>query len=448
MDPKSIHRRIEKIREFIQNTEDLINRFPNLKRTTTPTLGLSSLILESIEAKKTFLSELVILNKRIDMISQRIDLPVLVGVMGRYSSGKSALLNAFWREIYPPDEIPEEIKRVESKTAQDFKFTYITHSDYSQRFKKNDNIEIKKTDHDFFHRLNFIDTPGTGWSLFTEEEIIDLLSSSDIILFLFKPTEILDALSVEALNIKYSTYKNIPMWFIITYADSYAERGDFNTIDEAEFANNLEDAKKKLSSKICTTDGENQARENVLKNISFDIGENTFLVDGHYQFRIKELLKKLREEFDSTLVKQKKENQIYDEVQQIHNKLKDVLNQAENHINHISEYLKNSYSSIIIKDVNTLKTTTIISEIKLLTEKLYSRLRLKPLNLDIHHREVNELTSPYYYEPPEFSLLKLHLDELRNEKLNSGFELHLEEIIFPIDTIENQLDLLLYMAFG
>jgi len=188
---------IQDLLSFISQAKEICDAFPDLQNTPTPRLGLNFFIGASIETKTNLLKELEILEATTQKLVQRVKLPVLIGVIGKYSSGKSSLLNCFFDHIFQ-GQVPKHVLRETGNTVIDLKFTYVTHSDFADAFKNTEDIKVVSVDHELFRTFNFIDTPGTGWNSFTKKEVCDLLSASDIMLFLSKPTEILEALSVEA----------------------------------------------------------------------------------------------------------------------------------------------------------------------------------------------------------------------------------------------------------
>ena len=159
--------------------------------------------------------------------------------------GKSSLLNSFFSAIYQGSP-PKDLARRVAKTPVDKRFTYITHPTFSNRFRRTDDIEIVSAEHDFFRRINFIDTPGTGWKTFTAREVTDLVSCADVMLFIFKPTDLLDSLTVETLNIKFSHFDQIPILYVVTHASDYTDHEDWTRVRYDEFAENLKNAHHEL----------------------------------------------------------------------------------------------------------------------------------------------------------------------------------------------------------
>ena len=184
--------------------------------------------------------------------------------MGAYGSGKSSLLNVFFARILKTDvaALPANLRRKTGKTATDTKFTYITHEDFADTFPRTNEIVVTTSDNPLFRQVNFIDTPGTGWKTlkFLGEEVSNLLSSADIMLFLFDQNKVLDAMSTEALNLKFTQYREIPVWYVVTHALLYCTiKPDYSTVDYNEFLADLERAKELLRERECKDDHEVEA---------------------------------------------------------------------------------------------------------------------------------------------------------------------------------------------
>jgi predicted GTPase len=286
------------LKDFIVRAKRACEDLPDLQDAPTPRLGLNLLVPKSIELKSSCLQDLDILNQAVTRLQQRIDVPVLIGVIGEYSVGKSSLLNSFFRHALDGASPPDELLRPTSNEVTDTIFTYITHSEFASRFKRSDDIDVIGVNHDLFRTLNFIDTPGTGWKKFTKRDVCDLMSTSDVILYLWTPKSILNQLSVDALSIKFSTLPEVPLWFVITHASEYTNKfGDWKSLRLEEFKSNLKGAKDKRAREDSGGEADLKARDLVMQRVDFKLGENTFLVDAKHDYGVDKLLKQILNTF-------------------------------------------------------------------------------------------------------------------------------------------------------
>lgn len=431
---------IQDLLSFISRAKEICDAFPDLENTPTPRLGLNYFINASIETKTNLLKELEILEATTHKLLQRVKLPVLIGVIGKYSSGKSSLLNSFFDHIFH-GQVPKHVLRETGNTVIDLKFTYITHSDFADAFKNTEDIEIVSVEHELFLTFNFIDTPGTGWSSFTKKEVCDLLSASDIMLFLFRPTEILDALSVEALYVKFTTYRDVPMWYVITHASDYAHHGDWKNIRTDEFKQDLIAAKAKLAQKKYVNEADMQARDLVALHVQFAVDENTFLIDAKYKFGIVELLSRIHEAFGSPTAKRDKLSQLRADIRATYDRLKEVLAIAENFINKLADVLSNACSTSVKADVARLCATTIPSEAALMSQAMYAQLRQDPLRYETYvGGESSVIPAIYGYEAVEVVILRSQLDEIQQEKSSARYEALRPDFLFTVKNIETRME--------
>ncbi len=431
---------IQDLLSFISQAKEICDAFPDLQNTPTPRLGLNFFIGASIETKTNLLKELEILEATTQKLVQRVKLPVLIGVIGKYSSGKSSLLNCFFDHIFQ-GQVPKHVLRETGNTVIDLKFTYVTHSDFADAFKNTEDIKVVSVDHELFRTFNFIDTPGTGWNSFTKKEVCDLLSASDIMLFLSKPTEILEALSVEALYVKFTIYKDIPMWYVITHASDYAHHGDWENIRTDEFKQDLIAAKTKLAERKYVNEADMQARDLVALNVQFAVDENTFLIDAKYKFGIDDLLSRIHEAFGSPAAKRDKLRQLRTDIRATYDRLNEVLTVAENFINKLADVLSNACSTSVKSDVARLCATTIPSEAALLSQAMYAKLRQDPIRYEAYMvGESSVIPAIYGYEAVEVVILRSQLDEIRQEKSSARYEALRPDFLFTVKNIETKME--------
>src|ERR1044072_6845735 len=116
MNINKAHAEIDDLLDYVSSTKEICGAFPDLQNTPTPRLGLNFFIPASIEVKANLLKELDILEITARKLLQRVNLPVLVGIIGKYSSGKSSLLNCFFR-ILLSEEVPPNLERKTGNTA-------------------------------------------------------------------------------------------------------------------------------------------------------------------------------------------------------------------------------------------------------------------------------------------------------------------------------------------
>ncbi|MEM7050130.1 MAG: GTPase domain-containing protein [Acidobacteriota bacterium] len=434
------HAAINDLLELIRSSVQAIEDFPDLQRTPSPRLGISLKSAEAFEEKRRIFQGLTDLRVTLDNISKRIEIPTLVGVIGKYSSGKSSLLNAFFHHIFA-GEPPEELRRQVGATSVDTRFTYITHSGDSGHFQESKNLDVTTVDHPFFQELNFIDTPGTGWEAFTERGISNLLSAADVMLFLFKPTEVLDALSVEALAVKIRYFPETPTIFVVTGADQYTEQLDWSTLDLQRFADDLKAARKKLEQRDCRDEEEARARDLVVKNIDFAVGGNTFLVDARYRHRTEKLLRHVQETFGSELKKSQKQQQLDQQIRSAYRRFSELVARAEHHIRSLMSLLSQMSNTVIKADVSRFKSTAIASAGGALSRKAHTQLSQHPLNLEVSHlRPIEPLALARGYKAPELTLLNRHLEDLRQGRRKEGFELKKPALLFNARDIETDIE--------
>jgi len=438
--PAEHHAAIGRLLELIRSSIEAIKDFPDLQKTPTPRLGLSLLASETFEAKNEIFKDLTILSSTLSNIAKRVDIPTLVGVIGRYSSGKSSLLNAFFHHIYDGNP-PQEILRQVGSTSVDTTFTYITHTSSSELFPKSKSLDVTPVEHEFFKEINFIDTPGTGWEAFTETEVSNLLSAADVMLFLFKPTDVLDALSVEALSIKIKNFPEVPTLYVITGADHYTDRLDWSTLDLRRFEEDLAAAHQKLRLRDCKDQEEAQARDLVVKNVDFEVGEDTFLVDARYRHKTEELLEHIKRTFGSVQKKNHKKQQLGQEIRSRYRRFNEVAARAEKHIANLMNILRQTCNTVIKSDVSRFKTTTIASAAGALSRKTYAQISQVPLRIESsHQRQTETFPSAGHYETPEITLLNRHLEGLRQNRGREGFELKRKSLLFDQNQLSRNLD--------
>jgi hypothetical protein len=127
---------------LINDATKILADIPDLKRSPTTKLGMGYFVNEHFKSVSESSHQLEILKQRVLNTQQRIGLPVLVGLMGRYSSGKSSLLNAFFNLIFEGN-MPAYVRRKVGNTAVDDKFTYITHPDFKDRFSVSNDVVVQ-----------------------------------------------------------------------------------------------------------------------------------------------------------------------------------------------------------------------------------------------------------------------------------------------------------------
>jgi hypothetical protein len=427
---------VSTFKENIRSARSIIDKFPQLQLTPSPILNLNSFVSASSETKNLLLTDLHLVEDALNNTARRVGLPVLVGLIGKYSSGKSSLINAFYEHIFADNGVPSELVRSTGNTSIDTKFTYITHPDFVNYVNITADIDAVVVDHPFFRRINFIDTPGTDWKIFTKEEINHLLSAADIMLFLMRPTEILDAHSTQALYIKFSLYDNIPMWYVFTRASDYTDFSDFGQVRYEEFKNDLSQAKAKLADRNYSTEEERLARDLVCQKVIFEPEVNTFLVDAKFKYYTKELLRKIEDTFISELAQHQKTEQLFNSIYVLKSQFMHNLAEAERHIYSLSNLIEAACVSVIQDRINQFKNTTISSKSAMLSQLLLSRINQGRLDTDksIRYDSMN-LSLTYTYEPPEVSKLKSRIDDMRQKRGSSNFIYKKEDIIFNIDNI-------------
>lgn len=446
MDIDDLKQRIDRLTRDTDEAAQLIGDFPNLRRTAGPNLSLANIDFRSAEAKSNLQQDLSTLRNDTRNTSRRIALPVVVGFMGRYSSGKSTLLNAFLAHILGTDvaDLPINLLRETSLEPTDTKFTYITHQDFADTFPQTDDVVVVTSDNPLFRQVNFIDTPGTGWKTlkFLGEEVSNLLSSADIMLFLFTPTDILDALSTEALNLKFTQYKDIPIWYIVTNAFRYrTKQSDWSTVDQKRFHAGLERAKGLLHIRECKTLEEVEARDRVWREVTFHVDENTFLVDSVDDYGVKELFARLLQHFSSPEVSEGKPNQIMREIQSQYRRLNGILGEAENHIHRLAKELQQALVESIKRDVATLQTTVIASGSARLSEEMLARLRQEPPAFGGPAVQFPVVVpASLTYVAPQVQILRTRLSEMHQERHSPTGILQDDEILFPTTMVLNHLE--------
>lgn len=424
------------IREVINESLILVEKFPKIRYSPSSVLPVKNLILESEEKKHSIVEELSIINFSVKKLEQRLNLPVLVGVVGRFSSGKSTLLNAFFELLFQK-KAPSILLRNTGRTTTTKLFSYITHEDFLGVFAGSEDLEIITTNHNEFKRINFIDTPGNGWTEYNKKEISELLSAADVTLFLFHPYNILDAESVKALYEKFTRFDNVPIWYVVTNGSSY-----LNETDDPlnAFQRDLIDAKEKLGKRIVFNDEERETRDQVYNRTSFIVNENTFLVDSKIPYGINELLGKIFDEFGSNSAKEAKFSKIIRGLRNEHVQLVKLLNEWEMGLNEIADVLQNTIATKISQSVFDLKNIIVSAKISLLSEKLYSLLRQHHRVYDyIPSRLMHEIPISFSDTVPEITVLRSRIDDLRKDSTESDFILSQKNILVDTELISSQI---------
>ncbi len=422
---------IEDLRQFMRDTTAIVGQFPRLQGIPTSRLGLSTFAERALDTKTRIEEQLVILGDAVDNLDNRLDLPILVGLVGKFSTGKSSLINAFFKHIFG-GEVPANLLRQTGDTPTDIKFTYITHSDYADRFRRTDDIEVVTSDHEVFRHINFIDTPGTGWTRTTTKEVNDLLSASDIMLFIARPFEVLDSDSVESLYVKFTRYPKVPIWYVFTYASHYLEPGgDWSCIQKGKFEHNLSETLQKLATRSYNSQEEETVRDLVAENIRFAPAENTFLVDAKYYQWTQNLFERLLKDYGSPTARAAKLQQINRDVQSRYQNLLELLNDAGDHIGQLAELLRTNCSTAITNDAATFRQTTVASEAAWLSQRMLSQLRPRSLTIAGSYTVPQSLVSvTYAYTPPEVSILQTRLGDMRRDKLQTDFIYRADDLLF------------------
>lgn len=424
---------IATLRQAATQAQAIVEQFPRLRAIATSRLALIAFSTQARETKAAISEQLLLLSDALDNLDNRLNLPVLVGLVGKFSSGKSSLINEFLACIFK-DQVPPDLLRPTANTATDVKFTYITHADFVDRFGRTDDIDIAVTEHAVFKAINFIDTPGTGWQQITQKEVSDLLSAADMMLFVSRPFDILEAEAVEALYLKYTRYAKVPMWHVFTFASHYL--GPDRSWDElplAEFRADLTAAKEKLATRPCASEEDARMRDLVAKTVQFEVGRDTFLVDARYHFQTAELFARLRDQFDSPAARAAKLARLDADVQAQRRELVNVLGEAGQHIAQLGETLHAAYSNVIIADALNFQRTTIAGESAFVAERMFARLRSAPFTIQPRYAVPQSLVSVTYAQtPPEVSLLQVRLDNMRRDKMLPAFAYRNVELIFPL----------------
>jgi hypothetical protein len=440
-DDGDVHRLIERGLEFTNRALELCGRLPELRIGTPTSINLGTLGADSIKVKQEISRELEILQNTFDRLLLRARLPIVVGVIGRFSGGKSSLLNSFFRKLFP-DGLPAGLLRVAENTATDLRLTYITHTDFVSQAQQTPDIEIRSFKHEVLRRINFIDTPGTGWKAFNKKEVIDLVSSADILLFVSKPFDLLDDDSVEILNQKFISFKETPMWYVVTFASTYP-RSPVNgeTPDEDKFKDDLSEAKRKLKDKPCDSAAKLSSRDCVAENVEFKAGENTFLVDSISGFGTSELLANIISTFDSSEARITKHRILGMEVEIAYESLLRTLEQTAEHITAINKTLSLAYRRSIHPEIEKFIGTGLVAEVTDITHSLYSCISEARTNTDQFFRSEPPVpTVSYSTESAEVTILESELQDLKDRKRAHSYAYRATNILFDVTLLRSRME--------
>lgn len=258
-----------------------------------------------------------------------------------------------------------------------------------------------------------------------------------MILFVSMPTEILDNLARKSLAVKFSEFSTVPLWFVVTNAEHYnATFGDWGSLDEGRFHDDLLDFRHQLEGLTSNSDDERNELELVIKNVEFKIGVNTFLVDGKHCFRIAELLRKIQETFGTADANLRKKSKLRDELQSEYSRCDDAIAKADEHINKLAHSLRLASSTVVRLEVSRFISSTITSGAALTAQHMFARLREAPFRLQpIGGDGLSVVPSAYGLQPLEVSLVERQIDEMKQERRSPGFFYRREEMLVPTERL-------------
>lgn len=440
-DPGAVYVLIEQGKRFANRALELSARLPELRVGSPTSINLGTLGPDSVKVKQEIGHELQILKNTFDRLHLRARLPLVVGVIGRFSGGKSSLLNSFFKKLFPSG-LPTGLLRTAENTATDTKLTYITHTDFVSEVQQTSEIEIRPFDYEVLRTVNFIDTPGTGWKAFNKKEVIDLISSADILLFVSKPYDLLDDDSVEMLNQKFNSFKETPMWYVVTFASAYPPSSGNNKVPDVEkFEEDLSEAKRKLRSKPCDSAAQLSARDSVAENVEFKRGENTFLVDSISGFGTEDLLTKIMTTFDNSEARVTKHRVLGMEVELSYGTLLRTLDQTAEHISAINKTLSLAYRRSIHPEIEKYIATGLVAEVTEINQSLYSCIGEERKSTDEYFRSEQPSHSiSYSTESAEVTILESELDELKDRKRSHSYAYKMPNILFDVTLLRSRLE--------
>lgn len=440
-DDDAISRLIKEAIDLVSRARALWDRVPELHIGSPTSINLGSFGLESVAVKQDIGNELALLATSLDRLQLRARLPLVIGVIGKYNTGKSSLLNRFFREICD-GTLPPGLERRTENTATDTVLTYITHPDFAFQFGDIPEITTVPVNKEMFRTINFIDTPGTGWKSLERKEVVDLLSSADILLFVSKPLELLDSVSVGVLDQKFSSFNETPMWYVITFASMYTKPDSSSTApDESQFHKLLTEAKAKLQVRPYSSADELRARDLVSARVSFDLNVNTFLVDSMTGFGTHELLEKILLTFNNSEARIARRKGLRTEVKAAYGSLWQILNRAVSHVSAIGTTVNQAYRRSIHPEIEKFVANGLAAECSQVIQILHAHLGEARWSIDQHvnvERPVPTLT--HSTEPAEVTILRSDLESMKDKKQSHTYEYRSENILFDLPLIVNRME--------
>lgn len=371
-------------------------------------------------------------------LRQRVDLPVTIGLMGRFSSGKSSLLNCILARLLGGD-LPEKHRRKTANTAVDVKFTYITHPDYAERFQMSERLALDTVSHAALREISLIDTPGTGWLDFTESEVVELLSCCDCVLFLSRPTGLLDSESVRALDIKLRHFPDIPLHFVVTDANHYRDRkrADWEQLDWKQFETDLSEAQAALAAKAAVSEEDALRIHNVLQGLRLT-RDNTFLVDARDpsdDFGVEALLKFLRSRYGSPTALAEKAHAVGQELVNLEQASIDLFEGVGRGLKELHRHMKrdliNATNERLILAKANLRNEYTLTEQRLLT-LASSRVRNQSSDL-----MPSRMGNPDLARIADLDALERRLSEMAEEKHSKAFPLDRQDFLVDFGTLQS-----------
>jgi hypothetical protein len=274
----------------------------------------------------------------------------------------------------------------------------------------------------------------------------------------------LDAESVKALYVKFSVpaYRDIPIWYVISHASSYAEvplsgsldwkrlKAAENELGEGyiEFLEDLDKAVSKLKVRKCKDETEDLERNEVVKSIKFDIDENVFLIDSKYSYKVKDLFTTLFHAYANHEAIDAKNAKIKQDIQYTYIELKEILEAAHNRTYDLASLLHNNCSLVTKENAAQLRTIRIAAETASLSQKMYAQLRESPLRVEMPLSDtfgaIDDVilrgTESPEHEFPEVIRLKQHIKDMKKLKNSADFILLRDNILINQIGISNQLN--------